>query len=418
MVYIKRFISIILIMLSVFGLCSCDSVVSDEDETMIIQDFDDEQVLDDEEDDNDFFIGAWLSYMELSEKNAVKNAKQYENYISGILDNLKKVGVTNLFVQVRPFADSIYPSKLFPASEYTAEERGAGLPFDFLKIITQSAKKRGIGVHAWINPYRIQREYDKDKLCPNSDAQKWFDGVSDCAVKVGGGLYFNPASEKAKKLIINGVREILENYDVEGIHIDDYFYPAAEESFDKSEYDAYRKSGGTLGLSDWRRENVNSLVSGIYCAVKAVSKEKVFSISPGGDIDKDRDEMFADVELWSSQEGYCDIIMPQIYYGFKNKNQPFEQCALRWKSLCGKKVRLVPGLALYKAGKEDAFAGESGADEWLTSDDIIKRQAEFLKENNFDGFCLYSAKYVNFNKNILGKQTENLVLWYNNLKLT
>ncbi|MCM1364130.1 MAG: family 10 glycosylhydrolase [Faecalibacterium sp.] len=407
---------IILLVCVMLCFCGCDSVLADENETLSLIGNnnallnDDDKIINDDSDN--FFIGAWLSYMELMPKECA-DQQQYEEYISDILDNLKQVGVTDLFVHVRAFADAIYPSEFFPSSEYVAGNQGDKLPFDVLDAIIKKASEREIKVHAWLNPYRVQREFDESKLCDESIAKKWLKAGSDNVVKAAGGLYFEPSSSEVQKLILDGVRELLDNYDIAGIHIDDYFYPTSDESFDKKQFKAYRKSGGELSLPQWRRENVSNLVSGIYSTVKLFSDDKIFSISPSGDIDKTRDEMFADVELWCSQSGYCDMIIPQIYYGFDNESMPFEQCAIRWKSITCEQVKLVVGLALYKSGKEDSFAGESGKNEWLENDDVIKRQAEFLNENDFDGFSLYSAKFVNFNKNIVGKQSQNLKVWYN-----
>ena len=93
------------------------------------------------------------------------------------------------------------------------------------------------------------------------------------------------------------------------------------------------------------------------------------------------------------------MIIPQIYFGFDNETLPFESCASQWAELCkSRKVLLCAGLAVYKAGKEDTFAGDSGKNEWKENSDILKRQVEYLRENGFDGFCLYSSQFVNFNE--------------------
>ncbi|MCM1544319.1 MAG: family 10 glycosylhydrolase [Ruminococcus sp.] len=407
---------IILIALIVLCFCGCDSVLSDENETLGLRDSVDSLLDDDSgiiQADDAFFIGAWLPYMKLMPESECSDETQYGAYIDAMLENLTQVGVTDLFVQVRPFADAIYPSKLFPSCAYAAKKRGEALPFDLLSVIISCAKAHSVRVHAWINPYRIQREFDEEKLCKTETAKKWLDAGSPNVIKAAGGLYFDPASAEVQRMVLDGVRELLENYDLAGIHIDDYFYPTADESFDKKRFVEYRESGGTLNLADWRRENVSSLVSAIHSTVKAASQKKIFSISPSGDIDKDRDKMFADVELWCGQSGYCDMMIPQIYYGFENETMPFEECAMRWKNAACSDVKLVVGLAIYKAGKEDAFAG-SGKAEWLKNDDVIKQQAEFLKSNHFDGFSLYSAEFVNFNETVAKKEAQNLKLWYNN----
>ena len=200
-----------------------------------------------------------------------------------------------------------------------------------------------------------------------------------------------------QRLIIDGVDELLRNYDIKGIHIDDYFYPPDFGEKDKADYEAYIKKGGKLSLSQWRKENVNSLVSAIYAKVKSFGEDKIFSISPAGNIKRNNDEIYADVKLWC-KGGYCDIILPQIYFGFENETLPFEKCLDSWLELTdSEKVTLIPALALYKRGKEDIYAGKA-KNEWLENNDVITRQIEMLKSKNCQGFGLYSCSYINFSE--------------------
>ncbi len=390
-------------------LCGCSNTVFDcDDETIHIKDL---SVTQNNEDKNnsDFFIGAWLSYLEIKPESFSVTEEEYEKYISSVFENLKKIKVNNVFVQVRPFADSIYPSEFFPSSSCVVKKQGDELPFDFFKVIIECAGKHSIDVHAWINPYRVQKDFNANELSENNIAKKWLNEKGEELIKCSGGLYFNPSGLNAQKLILSGVREILKNYNVKGIHIDDYFYPSSEKDFDKASFENYKKSGGTLELADWRRENVNSLVSSIYSAVKSFGSDKLFSISPSGDIDKNRNVLFADVEKWCKEDGFCDLIIPQIYYGFENEAQPFEKCAARWKNLCTSNTEIAVGLALYKAGKEDAFAGKLGKYEWINNSDILKRQVLYLKEDGFDGICFYSARFVNFIEISTQKELKNLL---------
>ena len=401
---------IVLLLALMLFLCGCDSAAAENrGETLGLANADDcvdlEVGLFDDGNDDGFFIGSWLSYIELMEKNCDGGEESYASYIGKIADNLKKAGVTDLFVQVRPFCDAIYPSKLAVSSHCVASTQGEKLKFDYFSVIIEEAKKRDIKVHAWINPFRVQTEFDLDKLSDENIAKKWYMEKSDNVKEAAGGLYLCPASVEVQHLIIDVVREILENYDVAGIHIDDYFYPTTDESFDKAFYEKYKSENGKLSLLKWRRENVSALVSGIYSAVKTFGEDKIFSISPCADTDKNENELYADVKLWAGQSGYCDMIIPQIYFGFENESKPFEDCALSWQKITVD-TKLVLGLALYKSGKEDSFAG-SGKDEWQKNCDVIKRQAEFAKQNNFCGVCLYSASFVNFNETSSGKETKN-----------
>ena len=406
----KRIIAILVLIMLIF--CGCSPAVDIENETL---DFSTSGVFKETEGflfdslEHGEFRGAWLSYLEINPKK-LSDKNEYRAYIGEILERLGSFGVGDLFLQVRPFADSIYKSELFETSSCVVKKRGDSLPFDFLKVIIYEAKKKDIRVHAWINPYRIMSETRNEDISVQSIIGKWLcDKKSDNIIRIDGGIYLNPASVEVQQLIINGVREILNNYDVAGIHIDNYFYPSDSRKIDEKQYENYIGNGGRLSLEEWRKENVSSLISGIYCAVKANSKSKIFSISPCADIAKNQQRLFADVEKWCSEDGWCDMIIPQIYFGFENETLPFESCANQWAKLCkSKKVLLCAGLAVYKAGKEDTFAGDSGKNEWKENSDILKRQVEYIRENGFDGFCLYSSQFVNFNEKLCSKELKNL----------
>ncbi len=354
----------------------------------------------------DLFKGAWISYFELKSNDRSEN--EYTSYLRGLFENMKKVSVTDAFIHVRAFGDAAYQSELFPPAEFICGENGE-LPFDVLDLALKIGKEYGINIHAWLNPYRAQPVENASKMT-DCKMKAWLEAGSDNILSVSGRNYFNPASDEVRLLIIDGVREILKNYpDIKGIHIDDYFYPENCGDFDKKSYEAYVKNAGKLSLGDWRRENVNSLVSGIYAAVKSFGSEKIFSVSPCGDIEKNYGTLYADVSLWCSQKGYCDMIIPQVYFGFNNKNLPFCDTVDRWEALTmGSETELVIGLALYKCGQEDKYAGESGINEWKENSDIIKRQVEYIKSKNLKGFSLYSASFINFSESFLSEEVNNL----------
>ncbi len=338
------------------------------------------------------FVGVWLTYAELSVKGKYYTEESYREYISSLFTSFKEVGITDVFVHVRPFADALYDSALFEASEYASGERGKKADFDILQICTYEGRKRELRIHAWINPYRVMSTY-KDDYLTDGIIRKWYTEDENTVCKVSGGLYLNPASENVQKLIVDGIREILQNYDVDGIHFDDYFYPPSAENFDKSDYEAYRKIGGTLSLADFRRENVNNLLSLSYSTVKSFGEEKIFSVSPSGDIDKNYNELYADVFLWC-KGSFCDMIIPQLYYGFQNETKPFEKVLDRWLTLAeNSKVKLAVGLALYKVGKSDEFAGK-GKNEWLSDYTVIERQKALSEEKGACGVVFFSASFL------------------------
>lgn len=345
------------------------------------------------------FRGLWMAIYELAPENSDK--EKYALKLEKMMKNTSQFGFTDIFVQVRANCDAIYKSEIFPPC-YLYSKDGK-LFFDALSMICDTAHKYSLKVHAWINPYRICADSDKQPV--NIPA-----GVDESSVyNSGKSYYLDPCSSQAYNAVISGVREILEGYNVDGIHIDDYFYPTQSEEIDKNEYDAYLKSGGTLSLAQFRRNSVSSLVSSIYSLVKSKNANIMFSVSPSADIKKNTNMLYADVELWSSREGYCDMIIPQIYFGFENENMPFKSTYDGWRALTDKsKVRLCAGLAIYKSGKEDGYAGEKGKDEWKNNSDIIKRQVEYLRENRADGFCIFSYNYVFGDNNLTNKEKNNL----------
>lgn len=339
-------------------------------------------------------VGVWLTYTELSVKGKAYTEESYRQYIGELFDSFEEKKINNVFVHARAFADALYTSELFPCSEYASGKRGEEADFDILAICVSEGKKRNLKIHAWINPYRVSMSFAENSLC-DGKIKQWYEEKSGDVALINGGLYLSPSSVRAQKLIIDGVREILQNYDVDGIHFDDYFYVPECGNFDEKDYENYLNNGGELTLSDFRRENVNSLLSSVYAVVKAFGDEKLFSVSPCGDIEKNFSELYADVALWC-KGGYCDIIMPQLYYGFLNETLPFEKVLDEWLSLCeGSSVKLVPGLALYKCSKEDTYAG-SGKDEWLQNEDVIERQKVLVREKGCSGFSYFSSSYIKF----------------------
>ena len=353
---------------------------------------------------------CWLTYLELN-PDRIRSEAQYRVYLSKLLQPLTRFKTTDLFVQVRPFADAIYPSALFEASAYAAECRGAALPFDYLSVILDVSSTLGMRVHAWLNPYRIATN-PKDALQIDPDSPVGVLLRRDNGAHVlenASGVWLQPASAAVQKLILDGVREILSSYPVAGIHIDDYFYPEQTGGKDAAWYQSYRTAGGMLSLEDWRAEQINTLLRAIYRTVHAIRDRCVFSVSPGGNPQTDRAACCADVARWCKEDGFCDWIIPQLYFGFRNETVPFLQTAKRWQSFCKDgSVQLIAGLALYKAGKPDPFAGAAGKDEWIRDSAVLAKQLRWIRRLGFNGFALFSAQFVNFQEKVCAKACQML----------
>lgn len=351
----------------------------------------------------DPLIGVWLTYSEIG--NMAE--KGFEKEFDACIDKCIELGINNIFVHVRPYCDAIYNSEYFPKSKYINGYEG-----DALSYMISSAHESGIKVHAWINPYRVAlNTEDPNGLPDKSPAKIWLtdkDANNDKNVCIsGGGIYLNPAENEVKKLILSGVREIIENYAVDGVHLDDYFYPTTSADFDKLSYEEYVKSVTIpIELGDWRRQNVNSLLHTLYCAIKAYNKNILFGISPAADIDRCYNELFADPEGWA-HGGYVDYIMPQLYFGFKYPKEQFnfDNLLPQWEALLeDTHAKLYIGLANYKIGTDSPPDKE----EWGTDTDIIARQIDLVDKSTAKGYVFFSYSSL-FDQNTLNaEQLKNI----------
>ena len=265
--------------------------------------------------------------------------------------------------------------------------------FDVFKYIIEVLHKENIKTHAWINPYRVRTaDSDINRLPFDSPAYKWLtDEISenDNNVCFFEGIYLNPASSDVKRLITDGVREIIEAYDVDGIHIDDYFYPTVSSEFDASAYEEYiAENENPLPLAEYRISHINSLISSLYTAVKFRDKSLVFSISPSASISRNKEEYFADINTWVQNE-CVDLLIPQAYFGFNypDGNYRFRKIVNDFKSLPLKSTKLAVGLATYKIGTNS----EPDREEWGNGKEVIDKQVK-LCENDKDlgGYVFFS----------------------------
>ena len=336
---------------------------------------------------NKFIKSVWLTYYELSEFTKDSDEDTFTESIRNAFEELSKSGFNRVTVQVRPFADAFYKSAYFPVSAYFNGVQGDELIYDPLEIIISSAQRYNLEVEAWISPYRVSSNIDVGELDESNIALKWQD--TDNLIVCDSGIYFNPASDEVNKLIVNGVKEIIDNYEVNSICFDDYFYPSSSKKIDSSSFENYKNSGGELELDDWRRENVSNMVKSVYKAVKAADSNITFGISPAANMENDYSSLYADVERWSTEKGFVDYICPQIYFGFQNENQPFMKTAKSWAQMA--ECDLYVALPLYKQGAEDEFAGELGADEFVNNNNIVSRQFTYLtKLDKVRGVYIFS----------------------------
>lgn len=336
---------------------------------------------------------VWISYLNLDVTGLKK--KDFTAKIEGMFKNIKNFGFNTVTVHVTPFADALYQSSYLPWSHVLTGKQGANPGYDPLQIMTKTAHALGLKIEAWVNPFRIQLNIDSGKVPKelSASAKKWTD--QGLTIATASGLYFNPGVANARALIINSIAEIVKKYDVDGVHFDDYFYPEDIGKADAVQYEAYKKNKGTLTIENWRKDNVNQLVKGSYAAIKKAKAACLFGISPEGNIERSTAKRYADIHTWISNEGYIDYICPQIYYGYNNQTMPFGAVAEHWNTImANSKVKLYFGLAAYKTGEEDKYAG-TGSKEWQNNHTILSRQVQDARKlSHYDGIAIFDYNAI------------------------
>lgn len=330
--------------------------------------------------------GAWVATtynLDFPSEPGLSTA-QLKREITSLLDGAQGLGLNAIFLQVRPCGDAIYPSKLYPWSHYLTGEQGRAPEggFDPLAFWIEQAHQRGIALHAWINPFRVTQGGADMQMAENNLANthpEWTVRYSD------GNLYVNPGIPEARDYIVSGVQELLDHYELDGIHFDDYFYPGADFD-DDAEY-----QGNIVPRADWRRQNVTDFVS----AVSRVTRRAgvTFGISPfaiwrnrasdpaGSDTSGQEtyDAHYADTRAWVKQ-GLVDYIAPQIYWQIGNRAADYETLLNWWcDTVRDTDVRLYIGHAGYRT--EDAKPG----DIWYGADEIRRQMAMNRDRPEVDG---------------------------------
>ena len=351
---------------------------------------------------SDEMRGVWIAFYELDFTDKSENA--FRENIKVMFQNIADIGLNAVFVHVRSHSDAYYKSEIFPFSKFIAGEQGKDIGYDPLEIMIKLAHEKNLEFHAWLNPFRILADStDLSRLSNDNPAKKFLtSGDKNSSRYVSpaeGGLYYNPAETAVQKLIIDGVREIIDNYDVDGIHIDDYFYPTTDVSFDKETYEIYKKNANTAVLSfdDFRRVSINKFISSLYRTIKQKDVNIQFGISPACNMHNNYNMLFADVKTWVQNDGFVDYITPQCYFGFeydfdyKGQNFGFENLLKDWSGLVtNDNIKLYMGLGPYRAGEEMKLNSQI-SDEWVKNSDITARQIEFSRKNEkYKGFTLFS----------------------------
>ncbi len=317
-----------------------------------------------------------IDYPSVGSKN--NEAKQKQEYIE-LLDRLQEVGMNTVFVQVRPKADAFYKSNINPWSDILTGTQGQNPGYDPMEFMIEETHKRGMEFHAWLNPYRVTTTgTDVNALAPTHPARL----NPNLTMAYNNRLYYNPELEEVKAHITDTVVEIVKNYDVDGIHFDDYFYP--------SHYPLPAGETKDGQVANMRRQHINEMVERVYHNIKAIDKNVEFGISPIGiwknqksDINGSNTDggegyysVFADAKAWING-GYIDYIMPQIYWEIGHAKADYATLVEWWSDVVrGTGVDLYIGQGIYK----DEIAS--------TIEDNLKYNANFLEVKGNSYFSL------------------------------
>ncbi|HKL79288.1 MAG TPA: family 10 glycosylhydrolase [Mobilitalea sp.] len=387
---IKRLICMLIVIFNIFSITDINIAKAAEDEE---------------------FNAVWISYLEFNDrlKDPATGKKgftqdRFEAIIDNMFDDVVDLKMNAVVVHVRPFGDAFYPSDEFPWSKYISGTQGVDPGFDPLEYMVDAAHERGLQFHAWINPYRVTSgNTDLSLLSKDNMAKRWLTDKNKTndrrVLNFGGSLYYNPADNWVQLMIRDGIQEIVENYDVDGIHFDDYFYPTLganyKKNFDHLEYKEYfdwckENHVKPKSISDWRRNNVNRLVKKVYQLVKNEDEDIVFGISPGGFLDYllMEDRYYCDIKTWLSKPGYIDYIAPQLYWSFSHSKFPYDATLDRWLALCtNPEVKVYVGIATYKSGSNEEK-------EWKKDPKVLKKMVEYGRETEqVDGFIYFRYDY-------------------------
>ncbi len=347
----------------------------------------------------------WISYIEWESLDISTEEKMREE--AGVMfDNCVDLGLNTAIVAVRPFSDALYKSAIYPWSHVLTGTQGQDPGYDPLAVLVEEAHARGLRIEAWINPYRVSADSNGPLTLSDTNPAvlhpEWAHETS--------GVWYDPGLPEVQQMVVDGVREIVQNYDVDGIHFDDYFYPettvAADEEGGETdagsqEFDAatFARYGGGKELAAWRRANVDTLVQAVYGAVKEQNPDVSFGISPQGNNQNNYDMQYSDVCHWMATPGFVDYVMPQLYWGFGyrtssgREDYAFANISATWAGYeRAETVKLYAGLGAYRVG--DGDGGSNDQAEWRSGHNVADMVAHLRTVKGFSGFALFRYQFL------------------------
>lgn len=318
------------------------------------------------------------------------NAQAQKNEFVRMLDRLKSAGINTIMLQVRPESDAFYKSKINPWSRYLTGVQGRDIGYDPLSFAINETHKRGMKLHAWFNPYRASIYPDKSSTSPDNPMNIHPDWVINFNKK----WYYDPGKPEVTQYIVDTIKEVAENYDIDGVHFDDYFYPGP--AFPDSDTFAKYGSGN---IDNWRRNNINNMVKRVHDMIQQTKPKVKFGISPAGIWRNKKNDhngsntnggesyakQYADTRYWI-KNGLIDYVVPQVYWRINHPKADYRTLIKWWSDqVKNTNVELYIGEGIYKHGQKE-YAGENVAAE-------IKEQLRLNRQHKeIAGEVFFSAK--------------------------
>ncbi|MDE6025361.1 MAG: family 10 glycosylhydrolase [Lachnospiraceae bacterium] len=337
---------------------------------------------------------CWISYIDIQAILLDLDEESFRQKLSYMYDNVVANNMNTVIVQVRPMGDAIYPSSYFPWSTYISSKR-KNPGYDPLEIMIELAHDKGLRFEAWINPYRLSHN---DTTTNSFKGTKYYEIFQRYTIEYENSadevcLALDPSKEEAVQLILCGVCEIVNNYEVDGIHFDDYFYvPGMADGLSQSQ----------------KMKNVNNLIKKVYYNIKCIDSDVSFGISPAGNISYTMSQG-TDIETWLSNEGYVDYIMPQIYWtdsyvAGDDLTSMFSNRCKEWTELNKIGIPMYVGLALYRVGEESEV--DLG---WCACNTNLAEQYSKAVAYGYNGYSLF--RYVWLEYDIASVELKNLNMY-------
>lgn len=293
--------------------------------------------------------GAWLTTVGGYDwPDGETDPERQKKDLVDMIAQLKAEGMNTIYFQVCCNSDAMWPSKILPWSRDLTGTTGKDPGYDPLELAVRTAHENDMEIHAWLNPLRVgaaSRYQSNDYCLAHSDRIRQYTTSAGSTT-----YYWDPGYPEVRRQLRDVVTELLGNYDLDGIHIDDYFYPDGmkENPNDWDDTDSYSKYGEGCDIDEWRYSNINAIVKTLYETTHRNSVKAVFGVSPSGRLVNTR-RLYADPEMWV-KEGSLDYLAPQIYWPHGHPTADFFNVLQSWKGVIGN-VPLIPGLAAYRLGE-------------------------------------------------------------------